>query len=207
VWKNRTNHVMNEILDIFRSHKGYAFLKTLKQKGVHVDQIRKLLNDGIIEKIKPGLYKLVDIPISAQQGMIDICLAMPRAVICLHSALSYYELTTTVPVIIMAALPRNSKPVKIFYPPVQVFKFSDQYYYHGIKKVNTEFGTLRIYDIEKTLVDCFRFRKKLGEDVAREGLKNYLSQSNYDLNKLIQYAKKGRAYQIMKPYLEALIIS
>lgn len=150
---------MSEILDIFSSQRGYAFLKTLKQKGVHVDQIRKLLNDGIIKKIKPGLYKLVDIPISAQQGMIDICLAMPKAVICLHSALSYYELTTTVPVIIMAALPRNSKPVKIFYPPVQVFKFSDQYYHYGIKQEDTEFGLLRTYEVEKTLVDCYRFRK------------------------------------------------
>ena len=196
---------MNEILDIFKSHKGYAFLKTLKQKGVHVDQIRKLLNDGIIEKVKPGLYKLVNMPISAHQGMTDLCLAMPKAVICLHSALSYYELTTTVPGIIMVALPRESKPVKIFYPPIQVFRFSNQYYFLGIEQVKTDSGSFRIYDVEKTVVDCFRFRKKLGEDVAREGLKNYLSQSNYEINKLIRYAKTGRAYHIMKPYLEALM--
>jgi len=206
VWKDRTSHIMYEILDIFKSQKGYAFLKTLKQQGVHVDQIRKLLNDGIIEKVKPGLYKLVDMPISAQQGMIDLCLAMPKAVICLHSALSYYELTTTVPGIVMVALPRESKPVKIFFPPFQVFRFSDQYYSPGIEQVKTDFGVIRIYDVEKTIVDCFRFRKKLGEDVSREGLKNYLSQPNYDLNKLIRYAKTGRAYQIMKPYLEALMI-
>jgi predicted transcriptional regulator of viral defense system len=198
---------MNKILDIFKNQNGYAFLRTLKQNGFHVDEIRKLLNEGIIEKVKPGLYKLVDMPISAQQGMIDICLAMPKAIICLHSALSYYELTTTVPGIIMVALPRKNKPVKIFYPPIQVFRFSDQYYYPGIEQIKTEFGTLRIYEVEKTVVDCFRFRRKLGEDIAREGLKNYLSKSNYDLNKLIRHAKTGRAYHIMKPYIEALITS
>jgi predicted transcriptional regulator of viral defense system len=198
---------MNKILDIFENQNGYAFLRTLKQNGFHVDQIRKLLNEGTIEKVKPGLYKLVDMPISAQQGMIDICLAMPKAVICLHSALSYYELTTSVPAIIMIALLRDSKPAKIFYPPIQVFHFSDQYYYAGIEQIKTEFGSLRIYEVEKTIVDCFRFRRKLGEDVAREGLRNYLSQPNYDLNKLIRYAKTGRAYHIMKPYIEALITS
>lgn len=125
---------MNEILDIFKSHKGYAFLKILKQKGIHGDQIRKLLSDGIIEKLKPGLYKLVDMPISAHQGMIDVCLTMPRAVICLHTALSYYELTSTVPGIIMVALPRASKPVKIFYPPIHVFHFSDKYYFTGVEQ-------------------------------------------------------------------------
>lgn len=194
---------MKSALRIFKNNKGYAYLKELKKEGIHTDTIKRLLDDNLIEKVKPGLYKLVDMPVSAQQGMIDVCMAMPKAVICLHSALSYYELTTTVPGTVMTALPFGIKPVKLYYPPIQVFNFTEKNYTTGRDEIKLDFGVIRIYDIEKTIVDCFRFRNKLGEDAAREGLKNYLSQPHYNLNKLIRYAKNGRAYSIIKPYIEA----
>ncbi len=197
---------MNSTVEIFNKNKGYGYLKDLKEKGIHTDTIKKLLDDKIIEKTKPGLYKLVDMSTSAQQGMIDVCMAMPKAVICLHSALSYYEWTTTVPSSIMVTLPRGNKPVKIYYPPIQVFYFSEKNYSTGINRIDSDFGVISIYDAEKTIVDCFRFRKKLGEDIAIEGLKNYLSQPGYDLNKIIKYAKDARMYNVIKPYLEAYTI-
>jgi len=196
---------MNNIRNIFEKNNGYAYLKELKKRGVHTKTIKKMFADGIIEKVKPGLYKLVDMPIAAQQGMIDVCIAMPMAVVCLFSALSYYEMTTTVPSSVMVALPRGSKPATILYPPTRVFYFSGKNYASGIDMIETGFGTIRIYDIEKTIVDCFRFRKKLGDDVALEGLKNYLDKPDYNIHKVLNYAKQGRMYNIMKPYLEAYI--
>ena len=88
---------MDKFLKLFKNQYGYAYLKDLKNEGIHTDKVRKLVQQGVIEKVKSGLYKLVDMPMLANQGMIDICMAMPKAVICLHSALSYYELTTTAP--------------------------------------------------------------------------------------------------------------
>jgi len=196
---------MSDIIKIFEKQNGYAHLKKLKTEGVHNDIIRKYLEQKVIEKVKPGLYKLADMPIISQQGMIDVNMAMPRAVVCLHSALSFYDLTTFVPSSVMIALPRGSKPAKIYYPPIQVFYFSDKNYLTGITEVRTESGNFKIYDEEKTIVDCFRFRKKLGEDVALEGLKNYLSRPGYRINKLLKYAKNGRMFSIMKPYIEAFI--
>jgi predicted transcriptional regulator of viral defense system len=163
------------------------------------------MDDQVIEKVKPGLYKLTDMPIISEQSMIDINMAMPRSVICLHSALSYYELTTTVPSVIMVALTRGNKPVKILYPPIKVFYFSHNNFVIGIEEKNTEYGTFRIYDVEKTIVDCFRYRKRLGEDIALEGLKNYLSKPNFKMNKILDYAKEGRMYNVIKPYIEAFI--
>ena len=196
---------MNSVIEIFEKHNGYAYLKELKERGIHTDTTRKLLKEEIIEKVKPGLYRLVNMPITAQQGMIDVGMAMPRAVVCLHSALSFYEMTTTVPSLIMVALRRGDKPVKILYPPIQVFLFSKKNYTSGIDKFKTKFGTIRIFNIEKTIVDCFRFRKKLGEDIAREGLKNYLSNPDYNIHRILQYAKNGRMSNIIRPYLEAYL--
>lgn len=196
---------MVSIEKIFEKNYGYVSLKELKQKGIHSYVIRRKLKAGVIEKVKPGLYKRVDMSISAQRGMIEVCAAMPRAVICLHSALAYYEMTTTVPGNIMIALPRDVKSVKIPYPPIRVFHFSERLYSTGIKRIETESGIFRIYDIEKTIIDCFRFRKKLGEDIALEGLKNYLSTSKYQITKIVKYAKAGRIFSVMKPYLEAYL--
>ncbi len=196
---------MNEALKQFRKHDGYAFLKELKQNNVHTSSIRRWLEEGVIEKVKPGLYKLSDMPVLAHQGMIDVCMAMPGAVVCLHSALAFYELTTTVPSSIMIALPRASKPVKLNYPPMQVFHFSEANYRTGIENVRAETGGFKIYSREKTIADCFRYRNKLGLDVAIEGLRNYLNSPGSDVNRLAEIAKSGRMYRVMKPYLEALL--
>lgn len=195
---------MDKTLDIFHSHYGYATLNDLKNAGVHTDTIRKLIDDNVIEKIKPGLYKLVDAPMVAHQGFIDICLAMPKAVICLLSALAYYDLTTFMPSIVMAALPRGSKPTRIVYPPMHVYYFSGDNYSEYITEVQETTGTFRIYSMEKTIVDCFRYRNKLGEDMAVEGLQNYLQQKNKDIKKLHDCAENARMWKIIRPYVTAV---
>lgn len=196
---------MEKVIYLFKENYGYAYLKELKEKGIHTDTVRKLMQKNVIEKVKPGLYKLVEMPMIANQGMIDVCMAMPKSVICLHSALSYYELTTSVPDRNMIALPRSEKPSKIKYPPVQVFYYSIKNYESGINEIKTKFGLFRIYEVEKTIIDCFRYRNKIGFDIAREGLKGYLKRPGYDLTKLFQYAKTGRMMKIIRPYVDAII--
>ena len=196
---------MEKIIRIFESHYGYAYLQELKRQGVHTDSIRNLLKDNVIKKVKPGLYKLADIPIVAHQNMIEICLVIPKAVVCLHSALSFYELTTTNPSRVMVAIPRESKPGKNYYRPADIFYFSSKNYCSGIDIKTEKTGSFRIYNIEKTLVDCFRYRHKTGLDVAVEGLKNYIRSNNYDLQTLFDYARKGKMMNVIKPYFEALV--
>jgi predicted transcriptional regulator of viral defense system len=196
---------LNKILDTFHNHYGYATLQDLKKAGVHTDSIRKLVNEKVIEKVKPGLYKLVEMPIVAHQGFIDVCLAIPNSVICLLSALSYFELTTFVPSIVMAAIPRSSKPTKIIYPPVQIYHFSDVNYSEYIEEISESTGVFRIYSIEKTIIDCFRYRNKLGEDMAVEGLKNYLALKNMSIPQLHACAEKARMWNIIRPYVTAVM--
>ena len=191
---------MAKILYAFHNHYGYATLQDLKKAGAHTDSIRKLVN----EKVKPGLYKMVDMPIVAHQGFIDVCLAIPNSVICLLSALSYFELTTFVPSSVMAAIPRGSKPTKIIYPPVPIYQFSEKNYSEYIEEIPEATGVFRIYSIEKTIVDCFRYRNKLGEDMAVEGLKNYLALKNMSFPQLHACAEKAHMWNIIRPYVTAV---
>ncbi len=196
---------MQDLHKIFSSHGGYAYLQDLKDIGIHTKTISVAMSDGVIEKLKPGLYRWIDTPVVAHQGFFDITLTVPKAVICLHSALAYYKLTLSQPSLIMAAIPREAKPPKYFYPPAEIFYFSHHLYLLGANTISEKSGRFAIYDREKTIIDCFRYRKKLGEDVAVEGIRNYLKSCQPDLNKLFEYAQKARMERIIKPYVEALL--
>lgn len=200
---NRT--VMEKAIQLFKSRHGYAAFKELKQHGIHTDTVRKLLQQGVIRKVKPGLYKLSDLEELPETRMVEVCLSMPLAVVCLHSALHYHNLTPVQSPQLMVALPRESKPGSILPEQVQIYFFTGKNHRAGIEEVQTPTGLIRIYNPEKTIVDCFRYRNKLGLDLAIEGLKNYLARLQHDTGKLIDYARLGRMFNVMKPYLDTLI--
>jgi predicted transcriptional regulator of viral defense system len=172
---------------------------------VHSRIIAKAISDGIITKIKPGLYKLVDFPWDELSSFEDICLANKSAVLCLLSASEYFGLTTYTPPIVSIALPHNSTNFKLDYPPVKVYYFSENQYKIGLDEIKTERGTIKIYNQEKTIVDLFRYKNKLGEDVFIESLKNYLNQSSRDINKLTEYSISLKVINKMLPYIKAII--
>lgn len=183
-------------------------MKELKQAGFHPRKIKEMLLTGKIEKVKPGLYKLADTFSKGtySQSYIDVCLAMPQAVICLLSALEYHQLTTINPGRISVALPNKGKQNKLEHLPISVYYFRDNLYNCGKEEVETPTGTFRIYCAEKTICDIFRYRNKLGEEIALESLKNYLNNRNADINKLWNYAVQCRIKTIMQPYIKAMVI-
>lgn len=177
-----------------------------------------MVKENVIVKVKPGLYRLANvgrIVLPAlkgkgsgsviSQGMIDVCRAIPEGVICLASALESYGLTTFNPSEIYVAIPNSSKMPKIDYPPVRVFYFRDRFYKPGIESINTGSTVVKVYNKEKTICDMFRYRNKLGEDLALEGLRNYLSRKGADIGKIGEYASICRVKTIMMPYLKALV--
>lgn len=198
---------MQKILDIFQQQGGYARMKDLKAASVQPRDIKHLLELGEIEKVKPGLYKLAGMAETdgIPQSFIDVCNAMPRGVICLLSALSYYDFTTFIPPEIYVALPNHEKPARMEYPPTRVFYFRDNNYKNGINFIQTSAGIVRIYDKEKTICDVFRMRNSLGEDVALEGLKNYLRTRSFNINKILKYAQIGRIKNTIIPYIKAMV--
>ncbi|MBN1997007.1 type IV toxin-antitoxin system AbiEi family antitoxin domain-containing protein [candidate division KSB1 bacterium] len=198
---------MDQIISIFQKHGGYARMKDLKGASVQSQAIAQLVQDGVIEKIKPGLYRLAELPLinMIPISYIDVCKAIPNGVICLLSALEHFELTTFNPSEIYVALPHSSKPPKMYYPPVRSFYYRDRFYNYGINTIKTGQGNIQIYDKEKSICDMFRYRKKLGEDIALEALKNYLKQNDVNIQKLTKDAIHCQVKTIILPYLKAMV--
>jgi predicted transcriptional regulator of viral defense system len=196
------------IVKFVKSHGGYARMGEFKESRFSTRDIARLVEDGELEKIKTGLYRLAEMSISSEEymEMVDVCHAYPKAVVCLASALSFYDLTTFNPQKISIALPHNNRAPKMTHPPLRTYFFSDGFYGWGIATIKRKYGEIRVYEPEKTICDTFRYRKKLGEDMAMESLRNYLN--NYkkpDIAKLIKYAQQSQTKTVMTPYLRALV--
>lgn len=206
--KSTTNvrHGMQEgFAEVFLKGKGYARTKELIERGIHQRDIKMALVDGRLIKIKNGLFRYTEAPLISHQGFIDVSLSIPDGVICLLSALSYYELTTFNPTFISVAIPRGTWKPKIDYPPVEFFHFSEKQFNAGITKAKIGSFNVRLYCPEKTICDCFRHRNKLGLDIAKEGLTEYLKRKNRNLEKLLKYAEICRVKSLMQTWLNALV--
>lgn len=197
---------MDELIKIFKTHKGYARMIELKKKGIHTRTIKTAVDTGILEKIKPGLYKLVNYPWDEFESFIDICKANKNAIICLLSASSHWELTTFNPNQINVAVPHRTDKFNIDYPPVKVYYYVDKYYPDGIETIKTKNGSFKIYNKEKTICDLFRYQKKIGEDIAIESLKTYISNKKLrSIPKLLEYAEKNSVTKKIEPLLKGML--
>lgn len=186
---------------------GYVRGSTLGKYHIQARTLRSLVAEGTAHKVKPGLYKLTSsgTTAGAWENFVDVCTAMPSAVICLYSALSYYDLTTFNPPRVAIALPRNMTPARMSFPPVKAFRFSERFYSPGIEHIREGGGHFRIYSPEKTVCDCFRLRGSLGEDLALEALKAYVQSHRFDSARLDEMAAVCRVTSVIKPYLRALL--
>lgn len=197
---------MNKLTDYLKSSGGYARMKDLRAAGFQTREISDQVAAGLLERVKPGLYRLAGLVDSAEYpGLVDVCRAIPDGVICLLSALDYHGLTTFNPSEVYVAIPHGAKPPRMHYPPIKSFYFRERFYLPGIEKVTTPAGEIRIYSPEKTIGDMFRYRHKLGEDLALEGLKQYLRRKDANLPRLLEYAAICQAKTVMQPYLKALV--
>lgn len=194
-----------KIIKIFKTHNGYARSKDILAEGIHPRDIKSILDEGIVIKVKNGLYRLSDTPVLSNQSFIDLACAVPEGVICLLSALSYYETTTFNPSIISMAIHRKSWRPKIEYPPVEFYYFSKKQFEAGIDKINIRGYKVNIYCREKTICDCFRYRNKLGIDIAKEGLSEYLRRKDRNLERLLKYAEICRVKKLMEIWINAMI--
>ena len=196
-----------KFLEFMQNHGGYVRMKDVKNAHFSPAVVKELLGAGVVERIKAGLYRPVDIrdvP-DVSIGFIDVAKAVPSGVIALISALHFYEFTTFNPSGVYVAVPHNKRAPRIDYPPVKIFYFRERFYESGIESIDTPYGPVKIYNREKSVCDMFRYRKKLGEDIALEALKNYINYKYSDFHKLMQYAAVCQVKTVIQPYLKALV--
>lgn len=197
--------MISTVINFMESHNGYATMGEFKDAGIHTRKIRDALDKQVLIKIKPGLYKLKDYPRDEFESFIDIHTANKNAVICLASALAYHELTTFSPSKVDVAVPNNTDKFELIYPPIKVYYFRDRIYHAGVETVGRDYGCFKVYNMPKTVCDMFRYRNKLGEDLAMEGLQNYLKRPDRNLNELASYMSICRVKSVMKPYVKAMV--
>jgi predicted transcriptional regulator of viral defense system len=190
-------------LRLFRRHDGVLHTKQALELGVHPRTLYAMRDRGLVEQLSRGVYRLSSLPPLSQPDLATVALRVPQAVVCLISALAYHDITTEVPHEVQIALPRGTKTPVLEHPPLRVFRFSGQALTEGIQTVSVDKIPLRVYAPEKTVADCFRFRKKLGLDVALEALDLCIKRKRTKPVDLLSYARICRVEKVMLPYLEA----
>jgi predicted transcriptional regulator of viral defense system len=189
---------------IFRAHSGILRTSQAKALGIDPRIISEMQEAGLINRISRGLYRLAEYPPLAYPDLVIVTSRVPKAVICLISALAFHNLTTQVPHKVYIALPQSVRQPRIKYPKLDVIWLSKASYQTGIEDHLLDGVSVPIYSSAKTVADCFKFRGKIGKDVAIEALKDYIRLPGADVDELLKFARVNRVENVMRPYLEAV---
>jgi len=192
--------------EIFAKHGGMLRTSHALRLGIHPRTLYALRNAGEIESTGRCLYRLASAPPLTAPDWVAVALRVPRAVICLISALAHHGLTTQIPHAIDLALFSHSHVPRLDGLPIRVFWFSEPAFSTGAQVIKIDGIPIRIYSPEKTIADCFKYRNKVGLDIAIEALRTYREQHKRpNRRSLIHYAQINRVEKIMRPYLEAIL--
>ena len=192
------------IRKVFIDHHGILRSSEARKLGIHPQTLSRMLDDGRLIKEERGLYRLSEIQPSGDPDLIHIAKLVPRGIVCLVSALRFHELTTQIPRAIWLAIRQDMKKPKLTYPPIEVIWLSGDAYTSGIETHEMDGIEVSIYNPEKTVADCFKFRNKIGLEIAIEALQEYLRQPTRDLDLLLHSARIDRVRNVIEPYLRAL---
>lgn len=203
--RTSVKNVQEAVRRLCRRQGGAVRTSQLLQAGVHPRDVYALRDAGFLESLARGLYRLAELPPLSHPDLVTVALKAPEGVVCLVSALAFHELTTQIPHEVSIALPRGAEPPRLQFPPIRVFWFSRPAMAEGVELHELDGATVRIFGPEKTLADCFKYRNKLGLEIALEALKLYRSRRRMNVDLLLKYAALCRVQRVMRPYIEALL--
>ena len=197
--------VNEQARDVFRAHGGTLRTREALKAGIHPRTLYAMRDVGELEQLARGVYRLAEMPPLSDPDLATVGKRVPQGVVCLISALAFHELTTQIPHVVHLALPRNTRTPRLDYPPLQVYRFSAKAFEAGVETHTIEGVDVRIYNAEKTLADSFKYRNKIGLDVALEALKAYCERRGARLQHVLEYARVCRVESVIRPYLEASV--
>jgi predicted transcriptional regulator of viral defense system len=191
---------------LFAMHQGMLRTSEAIRLGIHPRTLYALRDSGELEQVSRGFYRLAAKPALTNPDLVAVALRIPRAVICLISALSYHRLTNEIPHSVDVAIPSHSQIPKLGGIPLRAFWYSEPSFGAGIQTVSIDGIAVRIYSPEKSIADCFKYRNKIGLDVAVQALRTYRERARKsDLNRILKFAALNRVEKVMRPYLEAVL--
>jgi len=192
------------VLSIAKDHRMIR-VRDLIEHGIHPDYLRRLCEKGLLIKMGRGIYIPADTEISQNVGLAQVAKRVPHGIVCLLSALQFHNLGTQSPFEVWIAVERKSARPHIDYPPLRIVRFSGIALTEGIEKHQIDGVEVKIFNKAKTIADCFKYRNKIGLDVAMEALKDCRQQRLCTNDQLWKYAKICRVANVMMPYLEVTI--
>jgi predicted transcriptional regulator of viral defense system len=178
--------------------------RDLERLGVSRKNLKRLSDQGVIEKIGRGLYRVAASEATEHQSLVEACARVPHGVVCLLSALRFHGLTTQNPFAVWLAIDRKAWLPRVDYPPLQVVRFSGEALKSGVEAHVLQGVQVRVYSPGKTVADCFKYRNKIGPDVAIEALKDCIAKRLCTFDDLWRFARICRVANVMRPYLESL---
>jgi predicted transcriptional regulator of viral defense system len=158
----------------------------------------------MVERQGRGLYVAKGHRYTADHALAQVAKRVPGGVVCLLSALRFHDLTTQLPAEVWVALPEKARRPRLDYPRLRVARFSGAALSEGIERHTTEGVEVRVYSAAKTVADCFKYRNKIGIDVAVEALKDFTRTHRGGANDLARFARICRVSRVMQPYLDAI---
>lgn len=173
-------------------------------QGIQPRTLYEMRDSGLLVQEGRGLYRLADAQIWSDPDLAIVSLRIPKGVVCLISALYFHQLTTQIPHEVHLALPKDSEKPRLQHPPIRFFWVSPAPFKAGIETHNIDNVDVKVYSVAKTIADCFKFRNKIGMDVALEALREGLNQKRCTPEQILRFARIDRVERIMLPYLEAL---
>lgn len=173
--------------------------------GISRPKLYQLFRNGYVVRVGRGLFAPTRLDLKGQETLAEATAHVPQGVICLLSALSFHGLTTQLPHQVWMAIPEKAwKPVTTSLP-LHIVRFSGPAYTEGIEEHQVGQARVRVYNPAKTVADCFKYRNKIGLDVALEALRDYWRQRKGTMDELLQYAEICRVARVIRPYIEALV--
>ena len=193
-----------KVLKLARRQRGVT-AREIAAKGIHRQVLSRLVEAGQLERVVRGLYRLPEQSVTEHHGLVLANASVPLGTICLISALQFHGIGTQLPSEVWIAIDRRSRRPVLRYPPLRVVRFSGAALTEGVESHRIEGQSVRVYSVAKTLADCFKYRNKIGLDVAMEALREAWRARRFTADELDHYARICRVQRVMQPYLETLM--
>ncbi|HUP91004.1 MAG TPA: type IV toxin-antitoxin system AbiEi family antitoxin domain-containing protein [Solimonas sp.] len=181
--------------------------KDLVPHGIQAEYLRRLCDKGQIKKVGRGSYVLAETELSSNVSLAIVGRAVPNGVICLRSALAFHGLGVQNAAEVFVAIERRAARPRVDYPEVKVARLGGPAFTEGVETHTVENVKIKVYSLEKTLADLFKFRNKIGPHIAVDALRSSIAERTLNMKKLWHYAKLCRVERVMKPYVDALAVS
>lgn len=199
----KINTKRQQVIDFAKQH-AVVRPRDLVELSLPKDYLNQLSQEGILLKLARGLYQYPEQVISSHQSLVEVAKLAPKGVISLLSALSFHEVGTQNPFEVWLAIDRKGWRPTIDYPPVRYVTMSQENLHSGVDIYQIDGVGVKVFCLAKTVADCFKYRNKIGLDVAIEALKEGWKERKFTMDELSKYATTCRVAKVMQPYMETL---